>query len=241
VSEQLLENPRTFAEKVAGVLGGRLVARPTLTGFVSSDFDPFLNHLFASGKLARGEAAEALQGRPGFVWLAEEPAADEPLIVMQGMTADLSRRVPERRAPREIIEVRSTDELDAWHGVYSEVFGADPRSRDDWRRLHAALGRSGDGSLLLLLALVDRSPAATGGVFFAHAVAGLYCFTTREGMRGRGLATALVHASHAAARAKGIERAVLQATPSGRPVYARVGYREKRPLPVLSFRRGDSG
>jgi GNAT superfamily N-acetyltransferase len=241
VTEQLLENPRAFAEKVAEVLAGRSVARPKLTGFLSSDFDPFLNHLFASEKLARGEAVEALQGRPGFVWLAEEPAPDEPLIVMQGMTADLNQTAPERRAPREITEVRSTDELDAWHGVYSEVFGADPRSRDDWRRLQDVLGPSGDGSLLLLLARVDRSPAATGGVFFAHDVAGLYCFTTRERMRGRGLASALVGASHAAARAKGVERAVLQATPSGRPVYARAGYREERPLPVLSFRRSDFG
>jgi GNAT superfamily N-acetyltransferase len=236
VTEQLLENPRAFGEKVAGVLAGRPVARSELTGFVSSDFDPFLNQLFASGKLAPGEAAKALQGRPGFVWLAEEPAADERLVVMQGMTADLNRRVPEPQAPAEIIEVRSTDDLDAWHAIYSEVFGADPRSRDDWRRVHDALGPFGDGSLVLLLARVDGLPAATAGVFFAQDVAGLYCFTTREGMRGRGLASALVHASHAAARAKGVERALLQATPLGRPVYARAGYREERPLPVLSFR-----
>ena len=85
----------------------------------------------------------------------------------------------------------------------------------------------------LLLARLDGSPAATAAVFYEHDVAGLYCFATRERMRGRGLASALVHASHAAARARGVERALLQATASGRPVYTRTGYREQRSLPVL--------
>jgi GNAT superfamily N-acetyltransferase len=88
------------------------------------------------------------------------------------------------------------------------------------------------------LAQVDGAPAATGGVYFEADVAGLYCFTTRERMRGRGLATALVHTSHAAAQARGIERALLQATASGRPVYIRAGYREEQTLPLL-MRRGE--
>jgi GNAT superfamily N-acetyltransferase len=90
--------------------------------------------------------------------------------------------------------------------------------------------------LLLLLARVDDSPAATGGVYFDRDIAGLYSFTTRERMRGRGLASALVLASHAAAQARGVERALLQATASARPVYARAGYREQRTLPMLVSR-----
>lgn len=138
----------------------------------------------------------------------------------------------------EIAEMRSRSELRAWHEVYCEVFGGDDRSSQDWQQVHDALGPSGDRSLLLLLARVDGSPAATSAVYFNRDVAGLYCFTTRERMRGRGLASALVHACHAAAQARGIERALLQATASGRPVYTRAGYREHRTLPVL-LRRGE--
>jgi GNAT superfamily N-acetyltransferase len=116
------------------------------------------------------------------------------------------------------------------------VFGADDRSRHDWQLVHRALGPSGDGSLSLLLARVDGSPAATGAVYFGSDDAGLYCFTTRERMRGRGLASALVHACHQAAQARGVERAVLQASASGRPVYAKAGYQEQRTLPVLVSR-----
>jgi GNAT superfamily N-acetyltransferase len=87
--------------------------------------------------------------------------------------------------------------------------------------------------LLLLSGHLDGSPAATGAVYFEPHVAGLYCFTTRERMRRRGLASALVHASHTAARARGVERALLQATASGAPVYTRAGYRHERTLPLL--------
>lgn len=238
--DPLVDNPRAFAEQVAAALGGGPVEQGALSGFASSDFDPFLNHLFASAALAPGEAAEALAGRPGFVWLTEDPVSEAEraqVVLMQGMTANVADAPVEPVREGLVAEARSDDDLDDWHEVYSEVFGSDPRSRDDWRRVHATLGSSADGSLLLLVARVDGAPAATGAVFFHQDVAGLYCFTTRESMRGRGLATELVHAAHAAVRARNVEHTVLQATPSGRPVYARAGYADVRPLPVLAIRR----
>ncbi|HEY3184728.1 MAG TPA: GNAT family N-acetyltransferase [Gaiellaceae bacterium] len=227
----LLDHPRQLTESVARVLDGRAVEHEHLTGFVNSRFDAFLNQLFASGSVAPREAAAALEGRPGFVWLIEEPAP----LVMYGMTAATGAPLV---APvdAEIRQVRSHADIDAWHEIYCEVLGADARGRGDWHAVHEALGPGGEGSLVLYVAHVDGSPAATGGVYFDQGWAGLYCFATRERMRGRGLASALVHASHEAARARGIERALLQATPMGRPVYAAAGYREERPLPLLRSR-----
>jgi GNAT superfamily N-acetyltransferase len=168
------------------------------------------------------EAAEALDGHPGFIWLAEEPRRGEIgacagaegllLVVMHGMSAATGGPAAAPQIEGEIVEVRSRGELRGWHEVCCEVFGGDERSRPEWQRVHDALGPAGDRSLLLLLARLDGSPAATGAVYFDRDVAGLYSFTTRERMRGRGLASALVHASHAAAQARGVERALLQAT-----------------------------
>jgi GNAT superfamily N-acetyltransferase len=242
VADQLLDNPRALAETFAEVLEGAAVQRAGLSGFVNSEFDPFLNHLFASESFTPRHATEALDGRPGFVWLVEEPDGDEAgaerlrSVEMLGMTAATALRSGQPGHDGEIDEVRSHADLDGWHEVYCEVFGGDPRGRDEWGRIHDALSRSGDGPLLLLLARVDGSPAATAAVFFEQDVAGLYCFTTRERMRGRGLASALVHSSHEAARARGIERALLHATAMGRTVYANAGYREERPLPLLLSR-----
>ena len=239
--DSLLDNPRAFAEKVANVLGGTAISDSSFKGFLSSDFDPFLNHLFTTGIVSLGEIVEAVAGRPAFVWLGEEPsatvddltAAGLAVVVMHGMTASTEPSAVAGRPDSEIGEVSSPVDVDGWYEVYSEVFGADDRGRDDWSRVYDALGPSGDRSLSLLLAKVGGLPVATGAMFYEAGMVGLYCFTTRESMRSRGLASALVQASHEAARARGVEWALLQATSAGRPVYARAGYREVRPLSVI--------
>jgi GNAT superfamily N-acetyltransferase len=242
MAEPLLDHARAFTERIARVVDGRAVEHGRLTGFLNSRFDRFLNQLFASETIAPREAVEALDGHPGFVWLTEEPAPDElpapgaerlVSAVVHGMTATTAAPNAPRTVAANIANVSSHADLDAWHAVYCEVFGGDSRSRDEWRDVNDALGPGGEGSLVLLLARVEGSPAATGGVYFDSDWAGLYCFTTREQMRGRGLATALVHASHEAARARGIKRALLHATPMASPIYAGAGYQEARLLPLL--------
>jgi GNAT superfamily N-acetyltransferase len=248
VVEPLLDNPRSLTAKVAAVLGGTAIERPQLTGFLNSEFDPFLNQLFAAGPVTPREAVEALEGRPGFIWLAEKPSPSEvgapgaenlSLVLMYGMTAATAGSVL-RRSRSRVRSSRCARASGFTPGTTSTArFSAvTPEGRQEWQRIYDALGPSGDRSLLLLLARVNGSPAATGGVYFEPDVAGLYCFTTRERMRGRGLASALVHTSHAAAQGRGIEQALLQATASGRPVCIRAGYREQRTLPVL-IRRGE--
>ena len=49
VIEPLLDNPRSPTAKVAAVLGGTAIQRTRLSGFLNSQFDPFLNQLFAAG------------------------------------------------------------------------------------------------------------------------------------------------------------------------------------------------
>ena len=65
--EPLLDDPRLLTAKVAAVLGGTAIERPQLTGFLNSEFDPFLNQRFAAGSVTPRQAAEALEGRPGFI------------------------------------------------------------------------------------------------------------------------------------------------------------------------------
>ncbi|MGZ4336669.1 MAG: GNAT family N-acetyltransferase [Gaiellaceae bacterium] len=242
MAQPLLDNPRSFAARVAAALGGTAIERAGLTGFVSSKFDPFLNHLFAEATVTPRRVADALDGRPAFVWLAEKPGPQElktaeaeglKFVEMCGMNAATAEPLATAQSNPEIVEVRTPTELRAWHAIYCEVFGVDKGGFQDWQAVHAALGRTGDNTLLLLLAQLDGSPAATGSVYFEPHVAGLYCFTTRERMRRRGLASALVNASHAATQARGVDRALLQATPSGAPVYEKAGYQQERTLPLL--------
>jgi GNAT superfamily N-acetyltransferase len=245
---RLLENLRAFSEQVASVLGTSLLSESALSGFLCSDFDPFLNHLFASRRITAADVARVLDGRPAFVWLAGEsseiigdlPAAGLAMIAIQGMTAATAEVRPRRRVAGEIVEVRSSAELEGWLEVYFEVFGADSRASNEWHLLHDALGPRGDDTLSLLLANIDQMPAATAAAFYHERAVGLYCFTTRESARRRGLASALIDASHAGARARGIEHAILHATKSGVPVYISAGYHRLRSLSVLVARPSKS-
>jgi hypothetical protein len=194
VPDLLLDNLRAFAMRVSGALGGEVIATPSITGVLSSAFDPFLNHLFAGGGVTASQIARALDGHPGFVWLAEDAvegggdlaAHGLMMALMHGMTATTRPIEQPSRPVCELVEVRSAGELDAWLEIYFEVFGADPRARDDWHRVHQALGSCGDDSLSLWLAAADGVPAATAAAAYQHDVAGLYCFTTREWARRRG-------------------------------------------------------
>lgn len=55
----------------------------------------------------------------------------------------------------------------------------------------------------------------------------VYNVVTKEGFRGRGLATALIEHLLAGAKAMGLERVMLNATDAGRPIYEKLGFRER--------------
>ena len=147
--DPLLENPRALVAGVARALGGTALEQSQLSGFLSSDFDAFFNHVFVGRGISAFQAAQSLDGKPGFVWLDQEPDRDELAalarddlmpVVMRGMTASTATTGAAASPPGEISEVRSRAELDAWHRIYCEVLGVDPRSREDWQQAHDALG-----------------------------------------------------------------------------------------------------
>ena len=128
------------------MLNGRAVLEDGLVGFVSSGVDRFFNQLFATDVAALGEVEAALAGRPGFVWLCDDPAAagartgggSRPVHVMHGMKTAIRVLGVDARTPASITAVSTFDDLANWHAVYHDVFGVDPRSLDEWRRVHLA-------------------------------------------------------------------------------------------------------
>jgi hypothetical protein len=74
------------------------------------------------------------------------------------------------------------------------------------------------------LARVDGEPAAIAMTIVSEGVAGIYWVGSVEAARGRGLGRAVTVAATRAGRELGGELASLQASPMGRPIYARLGY-----------------
>lgn len=78
---------------------------------------------------------------------------------------------------------------------------------------------------VLYLGRLDGEPVSTSAVLFADGVAGIYWVATREAARGRGFGTAITQAPLLLARERGYRVGILQATPMGRPIYERLGFR----------------
>jgi GNAT superfamily N-acetyltransferase len=69
-------------------------------------------------------------------------------------------------------------------------------------------------------------PVAAAWTCVSHGFAGIGFVGTLEAARGRGLGAAVTAAAMRLGADMGAQRSVLQASPMGRPVYARIGFRE---------------
>ncbi len=79
------------------------------------------------------------------------------------------------------------------------------------------------------LGYVDGDPAACGQLLRTADVAGVYTIAVREQFRRRGLGAAISRAVLAAGRDSGCTIGVLQASPMGKPVYDRMGFKTVTP------------
>lgn len=83
---------------------------------------------------------------------------------------------------------------------------------------------AGDSPLWLYVGYLEDTPVATAQLTLGGGVVGLYNVITVEGYRRRGFGTAMTLRPLLDGRARGERIAILQASPAGAGVYARVGF-----------------
>jgi len=137
---------------------------------------------------------------------------------------------------REAIEADVPVLADAWYAMMKELGLLAPRVQASWRELLTADFARGmaRGRQRWILAEKDGRIAATGGIFFRRdpvalalsgltaTIAGMY---TWPDFRRTGCARAIVERLIGYARAEGCASVRLRASPQGRALYERLGFR----------------
>jgi GNAT superfamily N-acetyltransferase len=160
------------------------------------------------------------------VWTPESDAAARSALEAAGHGLDAHPQA--MAAPLEEIDLahaaggvdwERADEVDRMCDILEEALG--------WERGPAAeIFRTLPQVGHVYLARLDGTPATCVASIDAGGDCGIYNVGTRAAARGHGLATALMRQALIEAIERGMQTTSLQATPMGRPLYRRLGYRE---------------
>jgi ribosomal protein S18 acetylase RimI-like enzyme len=160
------------------------------------------------------------------VWTPERDTAARSALEAAAHVLDASPQA--MAAPLGEIEIadgaagldwQRSDDVDQMCELLEEAFG--------WERGPATeVFQALPGIGHLYLARTNGRPAACVAALYAGGDCGIFNVGTRSDARGRGLATGLMRQALLDARDLGLETTSLQATPMGRSLYRRMGYRE---------------
>lgn len=146
-----------------------------------------------------------------------------------GMAADLHALNDDLPVPGglRIERVRDESGLAAWSQTLAQGFGEGEREATWVAATYRVLGyHSDDGPWWHYLARLNGEPVGTSTVFLGAGVAGVYFVSTAPQTRGRGIGAATTLAGLIDARRAGYRIGILTSSTMGRPVYARLGFRE---------------
>lgn len=165
--------------------------------------------------------------------------------VFFGMTCELGLQDGLRAfgggSAKAVVDVVAEEDVRGWADAVWYGFDSEEAPPESFVRFVREASRCGAISLIaieddeLADACLPRRFSATGMLFFADGEAGLYYIATRPERRGRGLGGLVVRRLIEAAKELGCKRASLLATPQGRPLYARYGFKEECEVPICVF------
>ncbi|GII58038.1 acetyltransferase [Planotetraspora thailandica] len=191
---------------------------------------------------ALAEARRRLDGLPRIWWVGPDSDSGTAQGLLSLGAVRLARmpimtmaidQVASAPTPAGLHITEATD-LAEFVGAYARVSGIPPEG------VATAIDRekafSGDGTVIKLAGRLDDGQiAGTAVAWLSHGLLTLYFIGTRPEHRRRGIGAAMTRAALDLARDRGIRTAALTATPSGEPVYHRMGFRAVDAFDLMSF------
>jgi len=158
-----------------------------------------------------------------------DPGPEEGLLAGAGyqpgedtreMVLDLASATAPSLGPGVEVAEAGPGDWEAWCRICGEVFGTGAEAEAAVQGPFVQV--AGHGAFL---ARLDGHPVATALVSSGEGTGGVHNVATLPPFRGRGLGAAVTWACVERARAWGLERLALYASPMGAPVYQRLGFR----------------
>lgn len=148
-----------------------------------------------------------------------------PVASIPSMTVELDRLPDVPLADGYVFErVTSSDDGVAWSRVLSEGYPVPIKSAESMSPVHARVEDADDAAIQFFRVVRDGETAGISGLILADGVAGVYCVTTLEAHRRRGLGAVLTAWPLLRGRDLGYSTGVLQASEAGYPVYKKLGF-----------------
>jgi GNAT superfamily N-acetyltransferase len=170
------------------------------------------------------------------VWVPEDDGRAQQVLEQAGHHLDATPAAMALELERLECEAPGGVELDPEPDI-SDVGRINDLSYGHGSEFEHALTRR-PPNLHVWVARVDGRPAACAGAVHTGGDCGIYLVATVPEARGRGLARDLVTLALLHGREAGCTTASLQATAMGKPVYARLGFRDLGPIGMWERRAG---
>ena len=143
------------------------------------------------------------------------------------MTMDLADLPPQPPIPGLAIErVRDSAGLETFLAIAVPVLEAPKSFEEAARQVFTADGFGDDAVGRHYVGYLAGRPVAASSLIFEANIAGIFNVASVEGVRGRGIGSALTIAPLHEAKALGYRMAALQSSPIGHGVYRRIGFRD---------------
>lgn len=178
-------------------------------------------------------------GVPALWWVGpySEPPTLPDLLIDNGwegprpspiMVADLASISAKFPAGLEVRPVRTTRDLADWRMALTRGLGLPAEGAQLFELMSNDLAEYYTG-------FMDAQAIATSAVFFYGGMAGIYCVSTAEEYRGRGIGAAVTAIALAVAREKGYRIGTLQSSAMGHSVYRKLGFWDIGVVNIFTF------
>jgi GNAT superfamily N-acetyltransferase len=205
---------------------------------INASIDQTLNH-FAQNQLPLVWWTTPLT-QPATLETSLEAQGLTKIMELPGMAIDLHTFSAAPSSEHlDILTVQDAETLKHWVDVAMVGFDTPAELFDPLFAVESELGM-GTTPYRRYLGMWQGRPAAISALYLDAGVAGIYFVATVPQARRQGIGMAVTQAALQDARNLGYRLAILQASPMGAPVYARIGFQEYCKLGLYLWQPGES-